>query len=219
MTTATIEPRTGATPTTAPTPGSGLRGVLADVALPMGTYYGLHALGCSDQVALLAATVAAGVRVGIVAVRARRLSGFAALVLGVYAVGLVLSFVSGDPRLMLLKDSAGTAVVGLGFLVSLLGRTPMALTAIESARPAHAAETLRLYRENPRARRTIRGITVLWGVGLLVEAALRVPLVYALPVSVAVGVSQAMTLVVSLGLGAVTALWIRASRRGAPARA
>ncbi|MFC5062334.1 VC0807 family protein [Actinomycetospora atypica] len=210
---------TTAVPTTTPVARSSaistLRGVAADVALPMGTYYGLHALGLSDQTALLAATVAAGARVALVAVRSRRLSGFAALVLGVYAVGLVLSFVSGDPRFMLLKDSAGTAVVGLGFLVSLLGRVPMALTAIESARP----EIGRLYRENPRARRTIRGITVLWGLGLLAEAALRVPLVYALPVSVAVGISHAMMLVVSLGLGAVTALWIRASRRRAPAQA
>ncbi|WP_285593025.1 VC0807 family protein [Actinomycetospora sp. NBRC 106378] len=202
-----------ATPSSTSEGGQGLRGLLLDVGLPMGTYYGLHALGVGDATALLAATVAAGVRIVAVAVRTRRVSAFAALMLGVYAVGLAASFVTGDPRLMLLKDSVGTAVVGVGFLVSLVVGRPLVLAALESTSPARAEEVGRLYATVPGARRTIRGITAMWGVGLLTEALVRVPIVLALPVSVGVAVSQLLTLGVIVVLSVVGGLWVRAARR------
>ncbi|MDL5157855.1 VC0807 family protein [Actinomycetospora termitidis] len=194
---------------------SSLRGLLADVGLPMGTYYGLHLLGVGDSTALLAATVAAGVRVGVVALRTRRLSAFAALMLGVYAIGLAASFVTGDPHLMLLKDSVGTAVVGIGFLVSLALDRPLLLAAMEGMNPAKAVEARRAYEDMPGARRTIRGVTALWGVGLLAEAILRIPVVLALPISVGVAVSQLMTVVVIVGLVVVGGIWVRTARRRA----
>ncbi|GAA4842102.1 hypothetical protein GCM10023201_35390 [Actinomycetospora corticicola] len=192
-----------------------LHGLLLDVGLPVGTYYGLHALGVGDSTALLAATVAAGARLAVTAVRARRVSAFAALMLAVYAVGLAASFVTGDPRVMLLKDSVGTGVVGVGFLVSLLVGRPLVLAALESMSPAQAAEARRRYAESPAARRTVRGVTALWGVGLLTEAVVRVPLVLALPVSVAVLVSQLLTLVVIAVLAVAGGLWVRSARRRA----
>jgi hypothetical protein len=200
------------------TSGAGqLRGLLLDVGLPVGTYYGLHALGVGDSTALLAATLAAGARLVVTAVRARRVSAFAALMLAVYAVGLAASFVTGDPRVMLLKDSVGTGVVGVGFLVSLFVGRPLVLAALEATSPAKAADARRAYAENPGARRTIRGVTAMWGVGLLAEAVVRVPIVLALPVSVAVAVSQLMTLVVIAVLALVGGLWVRAARRRAGA--
>ncbi|WP_433801401.1 VC0807 family protein [Actinomycetospora sp. CA-084318] len=213
-TTATDNPPT---PTTTPSSGSDVRrslgGLLLDVGLPLGTYYGLHALGVGDTTALLAATVAAGARIAAVAVRARRISAFAAVMLGVYGVGLAASFVTGDPKLMLLKDSVGTAVVGLAFLASLLVGRPLLLAAMESTGTARAVDLRRRYEQEPAVRRTVRGMTAMWGVGLLAEAALRVPLVLALPVSVGVAASQLLTLVVIVVLALAGGLWIRAARR------
>ncbi|MDT5363077.1 MAG: hypothetical protein QOC69_4839 [Mycobacterium sp.] len=58
-----------ASPTTAPikrtrSNGPVLRGILLDVAPPLIAYYGLRALGESQYVALLSATVLAGLKVG-----------------------------------------------------------------------------------------------------------------------------------------------------------
>ena len=48
------------------------------------------------------------------------------------------------------------------------------------------------YRTDPRVRHGYRLSSWVWGVGLLVEAALRVPLVFLLPISVMVAVWQVM---------------------------
>lgn len=72
-------------------------GLLWDVGAPLVGYYALHALGASDWVALLVATVAAGLRMAWVAVRTREITWFAAVMLAVFGLGLVLAFVGGDP--------------------------------------------------------------------------------------------------------------------------
>jgi len=75
-----------------------IRVMLLDVGLPLLAYYGLHALGVSDYRALLAGTVVAGLRVAFVALRNRRLDGFAGVLMAMFAIGLALSFVTGDAR-------------------------------------------------------------------------------------------------------------------------
>ncbi len=55
----------------------------------------------------------------------RTINAFAALILFVNVVGLLLSFVAGDPRLMLAKDSGISSAVGIGILVSLVMGKPM----------------------------------------------------------------------------------------------
>jgi hypothetical protein len=79
-------------------PGVMLRGLAWDVGLPLAAYYGLHALGVADWPALLAATAVAGLRIVWVAVRDRRLNAFATIMLVIFGIGLILSFVSGDAR-------------------------------------------------------------------------------------------------------------------------
>ena len=120
-------------------PGVMLRGLAWDVGLPLAAYYGLHALGASDWTALLAATGMAGMRIVWVAVRDRRLKLFATMMLVVFGLGVMLSFVSGDARFLLLKDSITTAAVGLAFLVTSLRGTPLTLAAAQGFRPNAAS--------------------------------------------------------------------------------
>ncbi|MEJ2870095.1 VC0807 family protein [Actinomycetospora sp. OC33-EN08] len=201
-----------ADPETAPdTPREGrwapLVGLAWDVGLPLVTYYVLHALGVSDWSALLVATLAAGLRVAWVAVRARRITWFAALMVVVFGIGLVLSVVGGDARFLILKDSFTTGGVGLVFLVSLLGVRPLTFSAYRTWQPREAAELDAAWDSEPGIGRTFRISAVVWGVGLLAEAALRVPLVYALPVDVAVGASTALQVVTFVGLGTWNAVY------------
>ncbi|MDD7939264.1 hypothetical protein PHK61_12645 [Actinomycetospora lutea] len=192
-------------------------GLLGDVGLPLVGYYGLHALGASDWVALLVATLAAGVRLVWVAVRARQVTWFAAVMLAVFGLGLVLAFVGGDPRFLLVKDSFGTALVGLVFLASLAAGKPLTLSAFQTWQPRGAQEMEEFYRTLPPIRTMFRRSAVVWGVGLLLEASLRIPLIYLLPIEVMVGLSTAMMVTTIVGLSIWNAWYGR--RAGATARA
>jgi hypothetical protein len=172
-----------------------LRGLAWDIGLPLVAFYGLHLAGASDWVALLTASGAAAARLVWGAVRDRRLNPFAAVMLVVFGVGVALALIGGDPRFLLLKDSVTTAAVGLTFLGTTLFGRPLTFAAMQSFNPGRAAELAERYAGDPRVRHGYRLTSGVWGVGLLVEAAVRVPLIYLLPVSVMVAVSQAMMIV------------------------
>ncbi|MBV8996019.1 MAG: hypothetical protein JO287_20480 [Pseudonocardiales bacterium] len=127
--------------------------------------------------------------------RNRRLDGFAAFLMAVFAVGLALSFVTGDARFMLAKDSIGTAVAGLIFLGTCVVGRPMTFYAAQRV-SATASEKRAwwntMWETTPAFRRGFRLMSVVWGVGLLVEAAIRIPLIYVLPIDVMVGLSTVL---------------------------
>lgn len=171
------------------------RVTLLDVGLPLLAYYGLHAVGISDYRALLAGTVVAGLRVGFVALSNRRLDGFAAFLMTVFAVGLALSFATGDARFMLAKDSVGTAVAGLIFLGSCVVGRPMSFYAAQrfSTTTTKTREWwTTMWQTRSAFRRGFRVMSMVWGIGLLAEAAVRIPLIYLLPVNVMVGISTVL---------------------------
>ena len=193
MTSIEVEPVTSTDDDGRESPGlSAFAGLLWDVGIPLVGYYALHLLGATDWVALLVATLAAGLRLIWVAVRARQVTWFAAIMLAVFGLGLALAFVGGDPRFLLLKDSFGTGLVGLVFLASLMWGKPLTLSAFQTWQPKEAAEMEQAFREIPPVRHSFRLSSAVWGVGLLAEAAVRVPLIYLLPIDVMVGVSTAM---------------------------
>lgn len=191
-----------------------VRGLAWDVGLPLVTYYGLHLLGVSDWLALLAATSAAGLVLVWAAVRDRTLNLFAMVMLAVFGLGLLLSLVSGDPRFLLLKDSVTTGTIAAAFLLTTAFGRPLTLAAAQRWTPDRAAEIAEAYRTSPHARRAHRVSSVVWGLGLLAEALVRIPLIFLLPISVMVGLSTVMTLVVIGGLIAWSGTYAaRVSRR------
>jgi hypothetical protein len=189
-----------------------LRGLGWDVGLPLVAYYGLHLLGVDDWTALLVATAVAGVRIVVGMLRDRELNPFATVMLVVFGLGVVLALVSGDARFVLLKNSIITGAVGLVFLVTTVVGRPLTLSASKSFQPERGAEMDEMYRTNPGVRHAHRLSSAVWGAGLLVEALVRVPLVYALPISVMVGLSEALSLATFAGLIGWT-VWY--ARRGA----
>lgn len=172
--------------------GSLLHGMGLDIGLPLIAYYGLHAFGADNWVALLAATIASGARTVWITVRQRRFNPFSALMLAVFGVGLLLAFVTGDPKLIILKDSAFTGVVGIAFLLSLVKGRPLTLEARRAWSPKEAQEIDEVWRTNAAARHGYRVTSLVWGVSMLAEASLRAILIFLLPVSVMVALSTAM---------------------------
>jgi hypothetical protein len=172
----------------------GMAGTMTwDVGLALGSYYGARAAGLSEYAALLAGTVAAAGRIGWVLVRDRRLDAFAGFLVLMFAAGTALTFLTGDARLMLAKDSATDALAGLVFLGSVLLGRPLAYTAAQRfAGPAGAPALRARAATDPALRRRFRTISLVWGSGLLGESLLRLPLVYLLPLDAAVGASKVL---------------------------
>jgi hypothetical protein len=80
----------------------------------------------------------------------------------VFGIGLALTFVSGDPRFLLIKESFVTGAVGLTFLVTARSRRPMTLAAQQSWQPHRATELAAEYRADPDVRRGHRFVSTVW---------------------------------------------------------
>ncbi|MEV7686721.1 VC0807 family protein [Streptomyces bungoensis] len=165
--------------------------LLVDVAVPLGSYYLLKGgFGMSTFAALAWSSVVPAVRTLWGLVRERRTNALAGLILVVNVASLLLSFVSGDPRLMLAKDSGISSVVALGILVSVaLGRPMMTagmkpfLIKGDAAREA-AWERLAsgAAADSAAFRRKERTFSLVWGAVLLAECVTRVVGAYTVPV-------------------------------------
>ena len=161
--------------------------LILDVAVPVGSYYLLKSgFGMSTMAALGWSSVVPAVRTVWSAVKERKANALAGLILFVNVVGLALSLVAGDPRLMLAKDSGVSSAIGIGILVSVkLGRpmmtSGMKLFLIKGDAAKNAAWD-RLIAGSPRFRKAERTFSLVWGVALLGECVLRVVGAYTVPI-------------------------------------
>jgi intracellular septation protein A len=154
--------------------------VIVDVAAPLAAYSLLRSAGLSAVAALLLSGVFPALNVTISAIRHRRLDVVGALVLTGIAVGAVLGLVSHSTRLLLVEGSVPTAIFGVACLGSLWARRPLMFGfALEFAGPdtARGREMTRLW-QYEGYRRVFRTITAVWGTAFLIEAAVRVVIVY-----------------------------------------
>jgi hypothetical protein len=170
--------------------------LVKDVVPPVATYYVLHAFGVNDWLALLGGALVSGALLAAEAVRSRRLDVFSGFMLGIFGIGLIGAVLFDDPRLLVVKASLTTAVLGIAFLLSCVVGKPLTYLAYRkavSSDPAAAADLAAKYEEVPRVRNLMRAMSVIWGAGLLAEAIVRTVLAYQLPVSTMVGLSTVLT--------------------------
>ena len=154
--------------------------VIVDIAAPLATYSLLRSAGMTTVTALVLSGVFPALSVTVSAIRHRRLDVVGALVLAGIAVGAVLGLVTHSTRLLLVEGSVPTVIFGVACLGSLWARRPLMFSfALEFAGPdtATGREMTRLW-QYEGYRRIFRTITVVWGVAFLLEAALRVVVVY-----------------------------------------
>ena len=168
--------------------------VIFDVAAPLAAYSVLRSAGLTAVTALLLSGVfpALGVTIGVI--QNRRLDVVGALVLTGIVVGTVLGLASHSTRLLLIEGSVPTAVFGVACLGSLWRRNPLIFSfALEFTGPgtAKGREMTRLW-QYEGYRRVFRIITAVWGAGFLLEAALRVVIVYNTPTGTALASSKVM---------------------------
>lgn len=110
--------------------------------------------------------------------------------------GIATSFISGNPRFYLVKESFGTGTFGLAILISLAFPRPimfyLSRQGATGGNPEAVARWNDLWATQPMFRHMLRVMTVVWGVGLIVEAAVRVVLALVAPAAVVLAVGQVM---------------------------
>jgi hypothetical protein len=154
--------------------------VIFDVAAPLTTYFILRSAGWTAVSALLLSGVFPTVHVATNAIRNRRLDVVGALVLGGIALATVLGLVSHSAKWLLAEGSVPTAVFGVVCLVSLWARYPLMFRlALEFNGPDTAkGREMTMFWHHEGFRHSLRVITAVWGVGFLLEAALKFVIIY-----------------------------------------
>ncbi|WP_069162396.1 VC0807 family protein [Nocardia altamirensis] len=172
--------------------------LVCDIGLSPAAYYLTRALGFEIVASLVTATAVAALWLAVGMIRTRKADGVAFVMMATYALMLAMAAATEDARLILVRDPLISIAIGALFLVS-----------CRTSRPATAYLAQRLHEEEPNAEQDPRYLsghrvqTVVWGVALVAESALRIGLIFAVPVSVAAGLSPA----VELGLTALLIGW------------
>jgi hypothetical protein len=166
--------------------------MLWDIGLPVIAYFAAQLTGMSTYASLLVGTIVSALRMGWVAVRERRLDAFATFLLILFGTGFVLTFITGDVRFLLAKDSVTSGTAGVVFLVSCLINRPLAYYAAKRFAGHAGREEFLSTADTPIMRRRWYLVSLIWGAGLLTDAILRIVAAYTLPIGIAADVSQAL---------------------------
>lgn len=182
-----------------------------DIVLPIAAYYLCRTAGATPLVALAvgAALPAAG-SAWTLAIR-RRGNPVALVMVASFTASILVSVIAHDPRFLLAKDGLITGAWGLWFMATARGPRPAAYIfgrPLMEALPIYTAGSWDvLWETEPSFRRIWRVSTVIWGTGLLADAALRVLMSYTLPVNVVPALGGALWPVTFVILQVVTNIY------------
>ncbi|WP_067510090.1 VC0807 family protein [Actinoplanes sp. TFC3] len=168
-----------------PARGGRLRALLPtllDVIVPVILYFLLKKLGSSDFWALTLAGVGTGVYALVNTIRRRKLDFIGILVLLEIVLSIGLLFITNDPRLVAIKPAFYTTLTGVYFLFTCVVGKPIIYTAVTpiatEGDPVRTKAYARAWDESRPFRLRERLMTAVFGVGLLIEAVLRIVIVY-----------------------------------------
>jgi hypothetical protein len=151
--------------------------ILVNIVLPYAIYVKAEA-GLGQVRALLAASVPPILWSGIEFARKRRIDAVSLLVLAGIVLSLLAFLGGGSVRFLQLRENLVTGLIGLVFVSSaVIGRPLIYQLARARQSPAEAAR-LESLRDNPRFRRNMNIMTLVWGFGLLAQTAVACVLVF-----------------------------------------
>jgi uncharacterized membrane protein len=172
----------------------GLVAVIVNVALPLASFYALHAAGLPDVPALLLSGAWPLLDLAWVWWRARQLDEFGIFSLITLVLGAAAALLSHDARAVFLKDSVVTGLLGAAFLASLTHGRPLThylgRRFATDGTPTSRTEWDNLWTTQPAFRRLQRQLTTAWGLVLLAEAATRAELTWHLGTNAMVTVNN-----------------------------
>jgi uncharacterized membrane protein len=185
--------------------------LLINGALPLLVYEIL--LGyMSNVMALTVSTLIPLVENIIHFLKHRKWDVFALFMLIGFTLGICAALIGGDEKLILIRESFVTGVMGLLFLGSLFTSKPLIYHFALRFTVGKTEEEQKRFAENwkfPYVRKVLRIMTTGWGIALVGESLLKVVLVY----SVSVPQFLAISSLVTYGIIGLTILWTVVYRR------
>jgi hypothetical protein len=181
--------------------------VAAGLALPTLLYYVLRAAGMPVYGSLLVSTLVSAAPGLVTLARERRVDGLSAYFTAMVLGALVISLIPGATRFLLAKEAVLTAVTGVWFLASVRAERPLVYLftrPVLQGRLRWPRDWDAVWEQAPRLRRMWRVSSVIWGVGLLVDAAVRVLMAWTLPPDDVPGLATALYAVMVVLLNLIT---------------
>jgi intracellular septation protein A len=189
--------------------------VLFSMVLPWITYNQLTGHGVHEVPALLIVSAWPALETGLYFALHRRVDEFGMLILLTLLLGAAGALAYNSSKMIFLKDSALTGLVGLAFLVSLGLKRPLIFyfgrKFATDGTERGVAQWNGMWDAYPGFRSVQQRLTAIWGLAYVVEATVKAVLVYHLSTGTMVSVSNILPLAVTALLVAYT---IRTGRKG-----
>ena len=194
-----------------------LPSVVWGAILPLGIYFLVRSHVQTDTQALIIAGAFSAAWVVFQFVRQRRIDLVGAIVLSGFVVGLVSAeLLGGNSYVLKVRDAFFTAIFGAVCIITIFTHRRPALFYVgrylsAGQDPAKMAAYDELH-EGPIGRHTFRVLSVVWGIGLIVEAGSRMTLAELLPTDTFLEVSPFVTGSVLGSLFVFTVAFVRRSQ-------
>ena len=173
------------TATSSPVRGGRLRALLPtllDIVVPVILYFILKKVGFDDFWALTVAGVGTGLWTLYTTIKRRKLDWIGILVILEIILTIALLYTTNDPRVVAIKPAFYTALTGLYFLFTCFVGKPIVYLAVApmatEGDPVRTEAYSLAWDESAKFRLIERMITAAFGIALLIEAVLRVFIVY-----------------------------------------
>jgi len=120
-------------------------------------------------------------------IRNKKTDVYGMFALSGFVLSVIAMFISSDERLLLVRESFVTGILGLVFFCSLAFKRPLIFHfAIKFTSSGSEADKKRFeaqWNASPKYRFVIRLMSIIWGGTLVLEALTKVILIYSLPIS------------------------------------
>jgi len=181
-----------------------------DVGGPLVTYVLLrNVAGLSTVLSLVLSGILPAFGVAITAIQFRRIDIFGVMVLAGILMGSILGITTHNPRLYLAEGSVPSLVFSVACLVSLRTRQPLIyrialeFLGTDTKKGREITEAWRY----PVFQRAFGTITVVWGIGYVIEAAIRMVVAETTSTGIALVCSKVAPYVFAAVLAAWTLVW------------
>jgi hypothetical protein len=191
-----------------------LPSIVFGAAVPLAVYFSVRSHVHTDTQALIIAGSFAVGWILIQFVRQRRIDFVGAIVLSGFAVGVLSStLLGGNSYVLKVRDAFFTVLFGIACIVTIYTHDRPALFYVSrylsaGKDPSKLAAYNQLH-DVPTGRHTFRVLSVVWGIGLVIEASFRMVLAESLHTSQFLAVSPFITATVIGGLFAFTVVYTK----------
>lgn len=158
--------------------------ILINAVFPVIIYWALtRYTAVSAYVALIVTGVPSLIDSIVGVIRRKRIDLLAGIILAGIVVSLIIIALGGSPKIYLVRESFFTVALALAYLISLLFKRPLAFYFARYFATGNHPENIPSFNalwQYRQFRHTMRVVTVVWGIGFLLEAAIRTTLVITL---------------------------------------